>query len=184
MNIEGINWDEVPETLSLEQLYQLIHVSKRVAKSLVENEIPCIKSDKETHNYSINKRDLIEYLGTHLGTHSLKWHYIDHDPEPSLLITSIPDTVRYRMSTYLTTQLAGYPDLLKARDVSAITGYGKTTIGNWLKEGRLRYTVVRRAMYISKFELIEYMCTDDYDSVCRKSLKHKELIKIIKDAKD
>ena len=42
MNIEGINWDEVPETLSLEQLYQLIHVSKRVAKSLVENEIPCI----------------------------------------------------------------------------------------------------------------------------------------------
>lgn len=39
MIIEGINWDEVPETLSLEQLYQLIHVSKRVAKSLVENEI-------------------------------------------------------------------------------------------------------------------------------------------------
>jgi hypothetical protein len=88
---EGINWDEVPETLSLEQLHQLIHVSKRVAKSLVENEIPCIKSDKETHNYSINKRDLIEYL----GTHSLKWHYIDHDPEPSLLITSIPNTVWY-----------------------------------------------------------------------------------------
>ncbi len=60
------------------------------------------------------------------------------------------------MSTYLTTQLAGYPDLLKVRDVSAITGYGKTTVGNWLKEGRLRYTVVRRAIYIPKFELIEY----------------------------
>ena len=61
MNIEGINWDEVPETLSLEQLYKLIHVSKWVAKALVENEIPCIKNDMGTHNYAISKRDLIEY---------------------------------------------------------------------------------------------------------------------------
>ena len=117
-----------------------------------------------------------------MGTHSLKWHSIDYDPEPSLLITSIPNTVKYRISSYLTTQLAGYPDLLKARDVSAITGYGKTTVGNWLKEGRLRYTVVRRAMYISKFELIEYMCTEDFDGISRKSLKHKELIRVIKES--
>ena len=181
MNIEGINWDEVPETLSLEQLYQLIHVSKRVAKALVENEIPCIKNDKGTHNYAISKRDLIEYLGTHLGTHSLKWYSTECDPNPSLLVSSIPDTVRYRMSTYLTTQLAGYPDLLKVRDVSAITGYGKTTVGNWLKEGRLRYTVVRRAMYIAKFELIEYMCTEDFDSIYRKSQQHMELIRRLRE---
>ena len=43
MNIEGINWDKVPETLSLEQLYKLIHVSKRVAKALVENTTRWIK---------------------------------------------------------------------------------------------------------------------------------------------
>ena len=89
MNIEGINWDEVPETLSLEQLYQLIHVSKRVAKALVENEIPCIKNDKGTHNYSINKRDLIEYLGTHLGTHSLRAVEIVRGANPPVFLYRI-----------------------------------------------------------------------------------------------
>ncbi len=68
MNIEGINWDEVPETLSLEQLYKLIHVSKGIAQLLLVSKIPCVINDNATHKYTVKKRDLIKYLGTHLGT--------------------------------------------------------------------------------------------------------------------
>lgn len=69
MNTENINWDEVPDTLSLEQIRKLIHVSKRVAKTLLDTEIPCIHKARTTHKYYVDKQDLIDYLGTHSGTH-------------------------------------------------------------------------------------------------------------------
>ena len=44
MNTQNINWDKVPETLSLEQFRKLVHVSKRVAKELLDTEITMVIS--------------------------------------------------------------------------------------------------------------------------------------------
>ena len=181
MNIEGINWDEVPETLSLEQLYKLIHVSKGIAQLLLVSKIPCVINDNATHKYTVKKRDLIKYLGTHLGTHSLRAIEIVRGANPRLLISDIPDSIKQKMSFILSTHLAGYPDLLIARDISEITGYSRATVGNWLREGKMRSIIVKGKRYIPKSDLIQYMCTAEYDSICRKSQRHKELIKRIKD---
>lgn len=180
MNIEKINWDEVPETLSLEQLYKLIHVSKRVAQELLVYEIPCDINDNATHKYTVRKRDLIEYLGTHLGTHSLRTVKINRGPNPRILISDIPNSVKRRMSSILEAHLAGYPDLLKVKDISAITGYSRTTIGEWLRSGKMKYINVRNTYHVSKSILIEYMCSADYDSIYRKSQQHMILIELLK----
>ena len=93
MNIEGINWDEVPETLSLEQLYKLIHVSKGIAQLLLVSKIPCVINDNATHKYTVKKRDLIKYL----GTHSLRAVEIVRGANPRLLISDIPDSIKQKM---------------------------------------------------------------------------------------
>lgn len=85
------------------------------------------------------------------------------------------------MSFILSTHLAGYPDLLIARDISEITGYSRATVGNWLREGIMRSIIVKGKRYVPKSDLIHYMCTAEYDSICRKSQRHKELINRIKD---
>ena len=48
--------EKYPETLSLEQLYQICHISKRKAKWLLDNNvIPCRDTGKQTRRYKISK---------------------------------------------------------------------------------------------------------------------------------
>lgn len=180
MNTENINWDEVPETLSLEQIRKLIHVSKRVAKTLLDTEIPCIKKAKTTHKYYVDKQDLIDYLGTHSGTHYQNSVTKKRCCYTRLFTSDIPSFFKRRMAFYFTSEFADYPELIRIRDVAKMIGYSKEQIGEWVNEGMIRFVVISNVRYVSKSNLIDFLCTEDFDSVFRKSQWHKNTIETLR----
>ena len=51
---------EYPETISMDQLYRICHISKRKARWLLEHGvIPCQDSGKQTRLFSIRLEDVI-----------------------------------------------------------------------------------------------------------------------------
>ncbi|MCI7474858.1 MAG: DNA-binding protein [Clostridiales bacterium] len=54
---------EYPETISMDQLYRICHISKRKARWLLEHRvIPCQDSGKQTRRFSIRLEDVICFL--------------------------------------------------------------------------------------------------------------------------
>ena len=52
-----------PPVITLEQLYQICHISKRKAKWLLETgRIPCQDSGKKTRRFKIRTEDVVTYL--------------------------------------------------------------------------------------------------------------------------
>ena len=180
MNTQDINWDKVPETLSLEQVRKLIHISKRVAKELLDNEIPCVVKAKTTHKYCVEKQDLIDYLGAHSGAHKLIDNTKKRTCYTRLFTSTIPGPFKKRMAFYFTAEFAEYPELLRIRDVSNMIGYCKEQIGEWVNEGLIQYVTISNVRYVSKSNLITFLCTEDFDSVFRKSQWHKKHIEVFK----
>ena len=55
--------NEYPETVSMDQLYRICHISKRKAKWLLENRIiPCQDSGRQTRRFQIRLEDIITFL--------------------------------------------------------------------------------------------------------------------------
>ncbi len=183
MNTQNINWDEVPETLSLEQFRKLVHVSKRVAKELLDTEIPCVIQAKTTHKYTLFKRDLINYLGAHPGAQFPNGATRIRRSNTRLFPSTIPVVFKKRMEFYFTSEFADYPELIRIRDVAEMIGYGKEQIGEWTNEGMIRYVTISNVRYVCKSNLILFLCTEDFDSVCRKSKWHKQHIEIFREWK-
>ena len=51
------------ESISLEQLYKMLHISKRKAAWMLQNSIiPCEIRGTATHKYSIRKEDVLAYM--------------------------------------------------------------------------------------------------------------------------
>ena len=109
MNTQNINWDKVPETLSLEQFRKLVHVSKRVAKELLDTEIPCVIQAKTTHKYTVYKQDLINYLGAHPGAHFPHVTTRTRYSNTRLFPSAIPELFKKRMAFYLTSEFVDRP---------------------------------------------------------------------------
>lgn len=183
MNTQNINWDKVPETLSLEQFRKLVHVSKRVAKELLDTEIPCVIQAKTTHKYTVYKQDLINYLGAHPGAHFPHVTTRTRYSNTRLFPSAIPELFKKRMAFYLTSEFVDHPELIRIRDVAEMIGYGKEQVGEWANEGLIQYVTISNIRYVSKSNLIHFLCTEDFDSVCRKSKWHKQHIEIFREWK-
>ena len=51
------------EIISLEQLYKMLHISKRKAAGMLQNGIiPCEIRNTPTHKYTIRKEDVLAYI--------------------------------------------------------------------------------------------------------------------------
>ena len=51
------------EIISLEQLYKMLHISKRKAAWMLQNGIiPCEIRNTPTHKYSVRKEDVLAYI--------------------------------------------------------------------------------------------------------------------------
>lgn len=58
MNNEAINWDEIPDIITKDQLYRICHISKSTARYLLQSgKIPCYYTGKQTRCYKIKKED-------------------------------------------------------------------------------------------------------------------------------
>lgn len=65
-----------------------------------------------------------------------------------------------------------YPDMIRAKDIQAITGYGKETIRKWINNEKIIGVVVRKRFAIAKDDLIDFLISPYYANIIRKSKMH------------
>lgn len=182
MNPESIDWNSIPATLSKESFCKICHMSKRTADKYLGTEIPCEDNHKKTHRYTIAKADLIDFL--------------ERSPERQR-ISPVPPVCRHSKTAFSTMPLSDHvisymhdyysrllgteKDILRVSDICRITGYGKTAVNNWFSSGNLIYVVIRSAKHTSKESLIDFMSSDGFDKIFRKSDWHLRQIEILRD---
>lgn len=73
---------------------------------------------------------------------------------------------------YYSSALQDYPDVLKFSDLMAITGYSDTTLQRWSYAGHYSGILNGRKIYYPKEEIIDFLASDYYNNIDRKSKTH------------
>lgn len=170
--------EEYPETITMEQFYQIAHISKRKARWLLENKmIPCEDSGKQTRRFKIKLNDAIEYL---------------QKVQSGTLDVSIPSGIfasgaasKPPREYFATDKLKGQflsawydsPDMLSLKQASEISGYGVTSILRWVNREQVKGVLYYERYLISKESLAEFLSSKEGQDIVQKSALHQDLIK-------
>ena len=134
--------------------------------------VPCENTGKQTRCYKIAKADVAAYLRRRLTepeyyTPPSGWYknYPDHKPPAFGLNGAL-----------LLTDAARQPDVLDARQIAQVTGYASRTVSRWCTEGRLKAFPYQHTYKVPKEWLLEFLTSEDYNSITRKSKEHYAMI--------
>lgn len=73
---------------------------------------------------------------------------------------------------YYKNKMRHFPDVIEAKDIRAITGYGKEAIRNWINSGKILGIVSRKRFKIAKEDLLDFLVSSYYETIIRKSKTH------------
>ena len=183
------------EIISLEQLYKMLHISKRKAAWMLQNGIiPCEIRESLTHKYSIRKEDVLAYMEKSarekrkeipVGIFNAKKTNNPHRTEShgSDCGGYFDDThyklrgkERVRFKKMLEDLLSVVPDTLTVDEVVALTGYSRTTILRYVRKKYIYAVNIMGKYYISKHSIINYLATDKAFRNTQKSEWHEDVI--------
>lgn len=169
--------EEYPETITMEQFYQIAHISKRKASWLLTNGIvPCEDSGKQTRRFKIRLDDVIDYL---------------QKVQCGMLEVSIPSGIfasgaasrlprEYLDCDELKGQfLADWytsPDMLTIKQASEISGYVGTSILRWINRKQVKGVLYHERYLISKESLADFLSSKDGQHIVKKSELHQGVI--------
>ena len=183
------------EIISLEQLYKMLHISKRKAAWMLQNGIiPCEIRNTPTHKYSIRKEDVLAYMAKSdrekrkeipIGIFNAKK---TNNPRRTESQDSdcggyFDDThhklrgkERARFKEMLENLLSAVPDTLTVDEVAELTGYNRTTILCYVRKKYIYAVNIMGKLYVSKQSIINYLATDKAFKNTQKSEWHEDLI--------
>ena len=181
MNPEFIDLNSIPDIISKDSFCKICHMSKRTATKYLGTAIPCSDNGKKTHRYSITKADLISFLERYPERHNISilppvYRYSKTAFSPTPLSVS----VMAFMHEYYSQILRDEKEILRISDICRITGYGKTAVNTWFNSGDLCYVVIRGAKHTAKESLIDFLSSDGFDKIFRKSEWHLRQIEILR----
>ena len=186
MNNQIVNWDELPDIITKEQLYRICHISKTTALYLLRSgKIPCEYSGRKTRCYKIRKSDVKKYLEERdifpeAYSAPVGWYCNGNKTLPK----EVPPIVLEDMSNYYTDKLKSYPDVLRTKDVLNFCGYGSTAVNRWCNKSFLQHFKKGNVNYIPKVFFINFLCSVNFRSINQKSAQHIKLLKGFKKWKD
>ena len=177
--------------LSLEQLRQRLHISKRKAAWMLNNGvIPCRIVNTPTHlRYYVSEEDLKKYLSKPQAERSreipvgvftsrkenslpLEKGGRDHN---SVNITLTREE-RKLFTHLLKKRMAIYPDAMDINRVAKITGYSRTTILRRVQNGDIFAVMMNDEYVLSKAGVIEFFASDKAFRIYNKSKWHEKAI--------
>lgn len=183
------------EIISLEQLYKMLHISKRKAAWMLQNGIiPCEIRNTPTHKYAIRKEDVLAYIAKSerekrseipVGIFNAKK---TNNPRRTESQDSdcggyFDDThyklrgkERARFKEMLDNLLSAVPDSLTVDEVAEVTGYSRTTILRYVRKKYIYAVNIMGKYYISKHSIINYLTTDKAFKNTQKSEWHEGVI--------
>ena len=152
-----------PPVITLEQLYQICHISKRKAKWLLETgRIPCQDSGKKTRRFKIRTEDVVTYLTERTSNP-------DKYKAPTGMFNSAKDTLPHQCGSkrtgafaidascyhaYISNLWYGLPDALTTSQIHACTGISKTTINQWFIKSEVEGAFLCQTYIASKESVI------------------------------
>ena len=178
--------------LSLEQLRQKLHISKRKAAWMLNNGvIPCRIVNTPTHlRYYVSEEDLERYLAKSPGERSreipvgvfssrkenslpLEKGGRDHN-NVNIVLTS---NERAMFIHLLEKRMEIYPDAMDINRVAKITGYSRTTILRRVQNGDMFAVMMNDEYMLSKSGVIEFFASDKAFRIYNKSKWHEKAIR-------
>ena len=178
--------------LSLEQLRQKLHISKRKAAWMLQNGvIPCRIVDTPTHlRYYVKEEDLREYMSSSIteskkefdrGQFSSRNKDAPETDEASgdgiSVFAFLSQDDRNNFERVLEKRLATYPDAMTVKRIVEIIGYSEKTIRWHIKKGRIFTILQDRKYLVSKYSLIKFLASDKGFAMQPKSEWHKKAIR-------
>ena len=187
------------EIISLEQLYKMLHISKRKAAWMLQNGIiPCEIRNTPTHKYAIRKEDVLAYMAKSerekrkeipVGIFNAKKTNNPRRTEsPDSDCGGYFDDTNYklrgkeraRFKEMLEDLLSAVPDTLTVDEVAELTGYHRRTILRYVQRKYIYAENIMGKLYISKQSIINYLATDKAFKNTQKSEWHNSIIKSFK----
>ena len=166
------------EIISLEQLYKMLHISKRKAVWMLQNGIiPCEIRNTPTHKYSIRKEDVLAYMAKSdrekrkeipVGIFNAKKTNNPRRTESQASDCGgyFDDTnyklrgkERARFKEMLEDLLSAVPDALTVDESAEIIGYHRSTILRYVQRKYIYAVNIKGKYYISKPSIINYLAT-------------------------
>ncbi len=182
------------EIISLEQLYKMLHISKRKAAWMLQNRIiPCETRNTHTHKYSIRKEEVLAYMAKSerekrkeipVGIFNAKKTNNPHRTEsPDSDCGGYFDDTNYklrgkeraRFKEMLEDLLSAVPDTLTVDEVVTLTGYSRKTILRYVQRKYIYGVNIMGKYYISKHSIINYLATDKAFRNTQKSEWHENV---------
>ena len=170
-------------TISMEQLRKMLHISKRKASWMLRNGvIPCENRGCATHTFIIRMEDVEAYLAKPqrqrkkeipVGEFNAKPPHIELHPEYCLKLRGAK---RERFMEFLEVMLSNVPDALTVNDAATVIGYHRQTVYNHTTNGDITAIRISGQYIIPKSELIQYLATDRAFRIQRKSEWHMNVI--------
>ena len=183
------------EIISLEQLYKMLHISKRKAAWILQNGIiPCEIRNTPTHKYSVRKEDVLAYMekSSREKRSEIPVGIFNAKKTNNPRRTESPDSdcggyfddthyklrgkERARFKKMLEELLSAVPDTLTVDEVVELTGYSRKTILRYAQRKYIYAVNIMGKYYISKQSIINYLATDKAFKNTQKSEWHEEMI--------
>ena len=190
------------EIISLEQLYKMLHISKRKAAWMLQNGIiPCEIRNSLTHKYSIRKEDVLAYMAKsdREKRKEIPVGIFNAKKTNNPLRTESPDSdcggyfddtnyklrgkERVRFKEMLEDLLSAVPDTLTVDEVADLTGYHRRTVLRYVQRKYIYAVTIMGKYYISKYSVINYLATDKAFKNTQKSEWHEEIVRLFSDKK-
>ena len=181
--------------ISLEQLYKMLHISKRKAAWMLNNGIiPCQIRPTKTHRYIILREDVEAYLQKKrverrkeipVGIFNAKptkqtvvinnHHPMDTVNVMDCYIT-IADECKDEFKAHVEKRLKYFPDAITADKAGEIMGYARNTVIAYIQQKHLFAVQISGKYIIPKSALAEFLVTDFAFEIIHKSTWHMNTI--------
>ena len=171
------------EIISAEQLYKILHYSKRKTKYLLDNGvIPCKNSGKKTRCYTIKMSDVTKYLEDRNRDGDNFYFpagiFSSGYPSGNEFSIEMTDKVYKQLYKIIKLELYRFPDALTINEAAVATGYSRTLILKAIWCGNLYAEKIFANYFIPKEKLIRFLAGKNGLAIKYKSDFHKKMLKI------
>lgn len=178
-----------PDPMSKKQFREVSCISNTTATFLLESGlVPSQRVGKAKFFYEIRKSDVADYLRQREKQPSAyappkQWYrtHPERQPPAFSLLRSLDYTKldRALVRAWYGRKLCRWPDLLRAEEIARITGYHPHSVSRWCTEKTMPSIIVRRLLYVPKEYLLDFLTSDTYNGIHRKSRQHYDDIRQI-----
>ena len=177
--------------MSLEQLYKMLHVSKRKAAWMLNNGIiPCQIRPTKTHRYIILREDVEAYLQKKraerrkeipvgiFNAKPTKQKVVINNNRPMDTVdlaecfVTIADECKDDFRTHVEKRLQYFPDAITADKAADIMGYAKNTVHSYIQQKRIFAVQISGKYILPKSALVEFLVDDFAFEIIHKSTWH------------